>query len=119
MGNLAFQEDIWEEILNGKIIAMSPRPSVNHNIVMTNIYNIFTNYLEGNTCEAFTGGIDVHLTEKDTVIPDVMIVCNKEIIKKDGIYGAPDLIVEVLSPGTAKNDRGYKRDLYGKCGVKE
>lgn len=48
-----------------------------------------------------------------------MIICNKDIIKNDGIHGTPDLIVEVLSPSTSKNDRGYKRDLYEKSGVKE
>ena len=48
-----------------------------------------------------------------------MIVCNKNNIKLDGIHGAPDLVVEVLSPGTAKNDKGYKKDLYETAGVKE
>ncbi len=48
-----------------------------------------------------------------------MIVCNKDIVKRDGIYGALDLVVEALSPGTAKNDKGYKKDLYEKSGVKE
>ena len=61
----------------------------------------------------------MYLTENDHVIPDAMIICNKDIIQKNGIHGAPDLVVEVLSPGTAKNDRGYKKDLYEKCGVKE
>ena len=48
-----------------------------------------------------------------------MIICRKEIIKRNGIHGVPDLIVEVLSHGTEKKDRGYKKDLYEKCGVKE
>lgn len=48
-----------------------------------------------------------------------MIVWNRDIIKKDGIHGTPDLIVEVLSPSTAKNDKGYKKELYEKSGVKE
>ena len=63
--------------------------------------------------------MDVYLTENDRVIPDAMIVCNKNNIRLDGIHGAPDLVVEVLSPGTAKNDKGYKKDLYEKSGVKE
>lgn len=117
--NLAYQEEPWEEKLGGKIILMSPRPSVNHNRVAGNIYHIFRNYLKGKTCEAFGDGVDVFITEEDNVIPDAMIICNKDIIKPDGIYGAPDLIVEVLSPGTAKRDRGYKKELYEKSGVKE
>jgi len=48
-----------------------------------------------------------------------MIVCNKNIIKLDGIHGSPDLVVEVLSLGTAKNDKGNKKDLYESSGVKE
>lgn len=115
----AYQEEPWEEKLNGQIYFMSPRPSVNHNRVAGNIYHIFRNYLKGKSCEAFGDGVDVFLTEKDNIIPDAMIICNKDIIKPDGIHGVPDLIVEVLSPGTAKHDRGYKKDLYERTGVKE
>lgn len=107
------------EKLNGKLVAMAPRPFVNHTSVAGNIYWLFRNYLKDKKCNTFTGGIDVHLTKDDTVVPDVMIVCNKDIIKADGIYGTPDLIVEVLSPSTAKRDKGYKKDLYQRCGVKE
>lgn len=119
MIELAYQEETRHEMINGKIVAMSPRPAVNHNIVAGNLYVIFRNFLKGKSCTAFSDGVDVYLTEKDRVIPDAMIVCNKDIIKKNGIHGAPDLIVEVLSPSTAKNDRGYKKNLYEKCGVKE
>jgi len=117
-GNLAYQEEPKEELLNGKIYMMSS-PTVNHSRVAFNIAFAFRNYLKNKTCEAFSDGVDVYLTEKDQVIPDAMIVCNKDIIKLDGIHGAPDLVVEVLSPGTAKNDRGYKKDLYERTGVKE
>ena len=48
-----------------------------------------------------------------------MIVCNKDSIQKNGIHGTPELIVEVLSPSTAKNDKGYKKDLYESVGVRE
>lgn len=118
-GNLAYKEEPWEEELNGNIVLMSPRPSVNHNRVASKIFAAFYNCLKGKSCEAFADGTDVYLTEKDHVIPDVMIVCNQDIIKENGVHGAPDLVVEVLSPGTAKNDRGYKKDLYEKSGVKE
>lgn len=117
--SLAYQKESWEEKLNGQLVLMSPRPSVNHNRVAGNIYHIFRNYLKGKTCKAFTDGVDVFLTEEDNVIPDALIVCNKDIIRPDGIHGTPDLVVEVLSPGTAKYDRGYKKDLYEAAGVKE
>jgi len=117
-GSLAYQEEPREELLNGKIVMMSS-PSVNHNYVARNIFAIFHSYLKRKPSRPFNDGVDVYLTEKDRVIPDVMIVCNKDIIKPDGIHGAPDLVVEVLSPSTAKNDKGYKKDLYEKSGVRE
>lgn len=117
-GNLAYQEEPREELLGGRIYMMSS-PTVNHSQIASNIYYAFRSYLKGKTCRAFGDGVDVYLTENDRVIPDAMIVCNKNIIRLDGIHGAPDLIVEVLSPGTAKNDRGYKKNLYETAGVKE
>lgn len=117
--NLAYQEEMRDEVLDGKVVLMSPRPTVNHNQTAFNIAFAFKAYLRGKHCKAFADGTDVYLTEKDRVIPDVMIVCNKDIIKRNGIHGVPDLIVEVLSPGTEKKDRGYKKDLYEKCGVQE
>lgn len=117
--NLAYLEDMRDELLNGKVVLMSPRPLVNHNLAMGNIFNAFSNYLRGKKCLPFSDGTDVYLTEKDRVIPDVMIICNRDIIKRNGIYGVPDLIVEVLSHGTEKKDRGYKKDLYERCGVRE
>lgn len=117
--NLAHQEEIRDEMLNGKVVLMSPRPAVNHNRVIGNIFYAFMGYLRGKTCEPFADGTDVYLTETDRVVPDVMIICKKEIIKRKGVFGVPDLIVEVLSPGTEKRDRGYKKDLYEKNGVRE
>lgn len=117
--NLAYSDAIASEKINGEIIMMAPRPTVNHTRVSFNIAYLFKDYLHGKRCEAFSDGIDVHLDEKTIVIPDAMIVCNPDIVKSDGIYGAPDLIVEVLSPSTARRDRGIKKDLYEKYGVKE
>jgi len=108
-----------EEMLDGKIVMMSPRPAVNHGVVALNISRIFGNYLQDKPCSVFNDSMDVFLTDKDRVVPDVMIVCKKNIIKKNGIFGAPDLIVEVLSTATMKRDRGYKKNLYEQHGVKE
>lgn len=117
--NLAYQEELWDEMLDGKVVFMSPRPAVNHNIVLGNIYRILANYLEGKKCIPFADGTDVYLSEKNRVVPDAMIVCNRDIIKRNGIHGTPDLIVEVISPGTRSRDRGYKKELYEKHGVRE
>ena len=48
-----------------------------------------------------------------------MVVCDRSKIKPDGVYGPPDLVVEVLSPSTARNDRMHKKDVYERCGVQE
>jgi Uma2 family endonuclease len=119
MKNLAYVDPVPSEKINGEIIMMSPRPAINHNRVITRISSIFDHFLQGKRCEAFSDGVDVHLDENNVVIPDAMIVCNKDIIKSDGIYGAPDLVAEVISPSTAKRDKGVKKDLYEKHGVKE
>jgi Uma2 family endonuclease len=113
-----FKERRKYEMLDGKIYFMA-RPSANHNSIVGNISRIFGNYLRGKKCRMFLDGMDVKFNKKDTTVPDVMIVSNKDIIKKNGIHGAPDLIVEVLSPSTAEHDIGYKKDLYEKYGVKE
>jgi len=53
------------------------------------------------------------------VVPDFFILCDKSKRKQDGIHGAPDLVVEVLSPSTTKMDRGEKKELYQRSGIKE
>ena len=123
MDNLAYIDDrnikIKTELIGGKIFMMSPRPRVEHATVCTNIASEFRSYLKGKTCRAFCDGVDVFLDENNRFVPDTMIVCNPDIIKHDGIHGAPDLVVEVLSKTTAKNDRSKKKYTYAKYGVKE
>ena len=92
--NLAYQEEIWDEMLNGRIVMMSPRPVVNHNRIASNIYRILSDYLEGKKCEPFSDGIDLYLSKKDRFIPDGMIVCDPNKIKSRGVFGAPDDRVE-------------------------
>ena len=117
--NLAYQEYQETELIGGKLVAMSPSPLVNHNRVSRNIFHIFNSYLKGRRCEPFSDGVDLYLTEDDRFIPDMMVVCDPDKIKPNGVHGAPDLVVEVLSPGTMRNDRTYKKDVYARCGVQE
>ncbi len=116
--NLAYAYDCREELINGKVVAMSPAAS-NHNRIAGDIYGIFWSYLRGKKCEPFGDGEAVYLTEVDHFIPDFMVVCDPDKVKSNGVHGAPDLVVEVLLPGTTKNDRGRKMDVYGQCGVRE
>ena len=117
--NLAYKEEPREEVINGELVAMSPSPGWNHVSVAGNIYHIFKKYLKGKKCTAIQDGFDVHLTDKDVFEPDMMVVCDRDKIKPDGVHGAPDLVVEVLSPSTAKNDRTHKKEVYEACGVPE
>lgn len=117
--NFPYQAETWAEMIDGKIVAMSPRPSINHNRISGNIYRMFANFLDGKTCEAFGDGVDLYLTDKDRFVPDGMIVCHRDFIQKDGIHGVPDLVVEILSPSTARNDRKHKKNVYEAAGVRE
>lgn len=117
MQNMPQMNNQSYELLQG-IAYLFARPLMNHMQISGNIYRIFAEYLEGKVCRAFIEP-DVHLDETTTVIPDVVIVCDRSKIKSDAIYGAPDLVAEVLSPSTAKRDRVMKKDLYEKAGVKE
>lgn len=117
--NLAYQEEPWEELIDGEVVAMSPRPVFNHNHIAFNIAVIFQSYLRGKRCTVIPDGTDLYLTEKDRFVPDMMVVCDRDKIRRDGVHGAPDLVVEVLSPSTAKKDRLHKKAVYGTCGVQE
>ena len=117
-GNLAYQEERREELVGGKVVMMAPASS-NHNRIAGNIYYIFRRYLNGKKCEPFADGENVYLTDCDHFVPDFMVVCDPDKVKADGVYGAPDLVVEVLSPSTAQYDRGRKMRVYAQCGVRE
>ncbi len=117
--NLAYKEELREERLGGRTVAMSPRPAFNHNRVAFRIAHLFENYLKGKRCTVLPDGTDLHLTEENRFVPDMMVVCDRDKIKTDGVHGAPDLVVEVLSPSTAKNDRFRKKNIYQLCGVRE
>ena len=107
-----------EELIAGKLVAMAPAV-LNHNRVKRNITGLLDTYLSGRECEALPDGTAVFLSETDYYFPDAMVVCDPEKLKWDGVHGAPDLVAEVLSPSTMKNDRGRKMRVYEFCGVRE
>lgn len=118
-GNLAYQEEIREELIQGQVVAMSPRPAYNHNHISFNIANLFANFLRGRTCTVIADGTDLYLDEDNLFVPDMMVVCDRNKIRQDGVHGAPDLVVEVLSPSTSKRDKTVKKAVYAKYGVGE
>ena len=105
------------ELINGQVYMMS-RPNTNHMKIELNIATIFDNYLNGKRCVPFNE-TDVFFDDDNNFVPDVIIVCDPEIIEDDGIHGTPDLVVEILSKSTARKDRAEKFFAYEKYGVKE
>ena len=103
------------ELIDGKVVMMSPRPRVRHVQVASRIANLFDQKLRGKRCTALPDGVDLILDEKNHFIPDAMIVCDPDKIKDTCVEGAPDLVVEVLSPSTAKRDRGDKAKAYAQA----
>lgn len=119
MENLAYDLPPVTECIEGKVYLMSPRPRASHNFIAANIYRIFADHLRGKTCRAIMDGMDLFLDNENRYVPDAMIVCDRKKIKRDGVHGAPDLVVEVLSPSTGSRDRGVKMRHYEAAGVKE
>lgn len=124
---LAGTEEDREELIEGHIRMMS-EPSKAHQEAVGEIYAQLRNYLRGKKCRAYIAPFDVRLFERDgdqpddvdTVVePDVMVVCDVSKVDDQGIKGAPDLIVEVLSPSTQSHDRVTKFNLYRRAGVRE
>ena len=109
------------EIIGG-VKVMSPAPSLNHGSIIMRLSRIFVNYIIANDLQAavFGDNTDVYFSDEYHFKPDLNVVCNAEIVKnRKTILGAPDLIVEVLSTSTMKNDISIKKDVYEKYGVKE
>lgn len=108
----------WE-IIDGVAYDMSPAPTTYHQRIAGNFYRMLGNILEGKKCLPFISPIDVVLSDWDVVQPDVIVVCDPNKITEKNIQGAPDLILEVLSPSTSKKDRWMKKQLYERHGVRE
>jgi Uma2 family endonuclease len=110
--------ECWE-IIGGIAYAMSPAPSTSHQGVALRIATHLQRALVGKACTPFIAPTDVKLTETDVVQPDIFVVCDPRKITPDCIEGAPDLVIEVLSPGTATRDLREKKALYARHGVRE
>ena len=108
----------WE-IIGGVAFDMSPAPATRHQAIVCELTRQFANAFLDNKCKVFVSPTDIKLSESDVVEPDVFVVCEPEKIERTHIEGAPTLVIEVLSPSTAKKDRTLKMDLYASSGVKE
>ena len=116
------------ELIKGKIFKMSPAPSGKHQTISFNIAGELYNFLKGKTCKAYPAPFDVRLVRDEksdkkvnTVIqPDICVVCDlSKVADERSCLGAPDLIIEILSPGNNSKEIKIKYDLYEEFGVKE
>ena len=114
-------EDKRYELLDGELI-MAPAPRTNHQRVQFELGLILGQFVKDRELgEVFFAPTDVVLSDTDVVQPDILFVSRERahIITEDNIQDAPDLVIEILSPGTAERDRGFKRALYAQHGVRE
>ena len=115
------------ELFRGKIFKLSA-PNTNHQIILANTLVLIAAFLKKKSCKFFIAPFDVRLPVKNrkkddevtTVVqPDLCIVCDESKIDSRGCCGAPDVVVEILSPGNSKKEIRLKHELYEEAGVKE
>ena len=116
---VSWPEDERWEILAGEAHAMTPAPSIRHQRISRHLISLFDQFFKGRGCEPFEAPTDVVFDRQNVVQPDLLVVCDKSKITENNIQGAPDLIVEILSPSTALKDKREKRVLYEHFGVRE
>lgn len=125
---LTWQFDEYVELLRGKIFRMSPAPSRRHQEISINLTTLFKQYLWKNSCKVYSAPFDVRLPhfnkkknkEVITVVqPDICIVCDTEKLDVKGCIGAPDLIIEIVSPGNSRKELREKFEIYEESGVRE
>lgn len=124
---LSWPEDERWEIIDGNAYLMAP-PSRIHQEILGAIFNQFYNYLNNKFCKVYSAPFGVRLPVGDeksdedikTVVePDIAVICDKSKLDDEGCKGAPDLIVEIVSPSSGRKDKLEKFNLYERTGVKE
>ena len=116
------------ELIKGKIFKMSPAPTGDHQTISFNIAGELYGFLKNKSCKAYPAPFDVRLVRdeksdkkvKTVVQPDISVVCDlSKVADKRSCLGAPDIVVEILSPGNNAKEIKIKYDLYEEFGVKE
>jgi len=126
---LTWHFDERVELIRGWISRMSPAPLVTHQRILIRLSYQIEGYLLNKICEIFVAPFDVRLTNKrksvpyklitSVVQPDLCIICDPKKLDKRGCIGAPDLVIEILSPGNSKKEMKEKFSLYEENGVRE
>jgi Uma2 family endonuclease len=112
----------WE-LIDGIAYAMAPAPGSGHQGISVKLAWQLQSSLNGKPCRLFTAPFDVRLNatdEDDTVIqPDLSVICDRSKIDEKGCRGAPDFVIEILSPSSARMDKLLKYNKYQLAGVRE
>ncbi len=121
-------EDVRYELIGGRAFMMAPAPSVDHQTIAYEVARQLGNALEGKPCRVLIAPVDVLLNASsnrsddsvDTIVqPDVLVVCDAAKLTPRGVRGAPDWVLEVISPASASHDQIIKLAAYEKAGVRE
>jgi Uma2 family endonuclease len=127
---LTWLDDKRRELINGFVHLMTPAPARKHQKILSKLHISIANYIsDKNPCEVYFAPFDVRLPKSNnaknnneiyTVVqPDLCVICDPSKLDERGCIGAPDLIVEILSPSTSKKDLTDKFRVYEVSGVKE
>ncbi|MBI4647834.1 MAG: Uma2 family endonuclease [Bacteroidia bacterium] len=110
------------QLINGELVVCEPAPAYGHQIGVVDIVTQIRNYLKQNPVgEICCAPVDVYFDKNNVLQPDVVYISTKRkvIIKSDGIHGAPDIIIEIISPSSKIYDKEIKKEIYERFGVKE
>ena len=111
------------ELIDGVVYMMSPAPTRRHQNILGKLFIQFTSLLQGKPFKVYIAPFDVRLNaeEEDDIVvqPDLLVICDKSKLTDEGSIGAPDLMIEILSPSTAYKDKSIKFRKYLKYGVRE
>ena len=124
---LTWEIDEMVELIKGRVFKMTAAPKRRHQEISVKVTNRLFNFLEGKNCKVYQAPFDVRLpvhSKKNedifTVVqPDICVICDRSKLDEAGCIGAPDLIIEILSPGNNKKDLRHKYEVYEESGVKE
>ena len=125
---LTWDEQERIELIYGDPVMMSPPPTRIHQKASISLSTQLSNYLSGKRCEVYAAPFAVRPFEQDgdtpedvdtLVEPDITVVCDPSKLDDIGCKGAPDLVMEILSPSTQRHDKLTKFNLYQRAGVRE
>lgn len=116
-------EDVRAELIDGQLIYNQAAPARIHQTILGELYTFINNYIKskGGSCRVYPAPFAVKLREdRNTIVePDISVICDCNKLTEKGCTGAPDWIIEIVSPGNSSHDYIVKLNLYADAGVRE